>query len=233
MKKLVEMMILITTIAGLTSCNSKKETQNILFVNVDTQIDFMKANGKLYVENAEEIEPTLEKLTTLAKEHNIRVLNTCDYHTEHSPEISDNPDFIETFPPHCMQNTEGQRYIRETDPENPLVFDWDKEYDINEETLAFEKARNIVIRKDLFDVFTGNPNTEKIVETLSPDKVFVYGVATNVCVDFAVIGFADRGYEVFVIEDAIKELPKIPAPFEQWKKKDVKFIKADEVSNYL
>ncbi|PVX50860.1 nicotinamidase/pyrazinamidase [Balneicella halophila] len=231
MKKIVGFMILIATIAGLNSCVSKKKTTDVLFVNVDTQIDFMKANGKLYVENAEEIEPTLAELTKFAKERDIKVMNTCDYHTKDSEEISDTPDFVNTFPPHCMKNTEGQKYVKATTPNNPLVFDWSKDYDITEALLG--KNRNIVIRKDLFDVFAGNPHTDKIVETLNPKKVFIYGVATNVCVDFAVVGFADRGYEVYVIEDAIKELPNIPLPYETWKEKGAKFIKFDEIENYL
>ncbi len=71
-----------------------KDKTSILFWNVDTQVDFMKADGKLYVQNAEEIAPTLEKLTAFAKENNIKVVNTCDYHNENSQELSDTPDFI-------------------------------------------------------------------------------------------------------------------------------------------
>lgn len=213
--------------------NSEKQTNDILFWNVDTQIDFMKANGKLYVQNAEVIEPTLIQLTNFAKKHNIRVVNTCDYHNKNSQEISDNPDFIKTFPPHCMKDTEGQKFVEATMPDSPIIFDWDKEYTINKTTLNLEKERNIVIRKDLFDVFAGNPNTDKIVATLAPKKVFVYGVATNVCVDFAVVGLADRGYKVYVIEDAIKELPNIPPPFGRWEIKGVEFIKANKIINYI
>lgn len=233
MKKNIKIMIVIATALSLSACGCKTQTDDILFWNVDTQIDFMKANGKLYVQDAEAIAPTLAKLTEFAKENNIRVVNSCDYHNENSAELSNTPDFITTFPPHCMQNTKGQNFISETNPENPLVFDWNKQYTINEETLAMENARNIVIRKDLFDVFAGNPNTEKIVETLAPQKVFVYGVATNVCVNFAVVGLAERGYEVFVIQDAIQELPKIPVPFELWREKGITFIQAEEVADYI
>ncbi len=68
---------------------------------------------------------------------------------------------------------------------------------------------------------------------MTPEKIFVYGVATNVCVDFAVIGLAKRGYKVFVIEDAIKELPNIPTPFEAWKEQGITFINAEEITKYL
>ncbi len=210
---------------------SKNKTP-ILFWNVDTQVDFMKADGKLYVQNAEEIEPTLEKLTAFATSKGITVVNSCDYHNENSAELSDNPDFITTFPPHCMENTEGQAFVTATQPENPAIFEWKKDYTTEEIATKIATHRNIVIRKDLFDVFTGNLNTDNIVKALAPKRIFVYGVATNVCVDFAVIGLAKRGYEVFVIEDAIKELPNIPTPFENWKAHGIRFINASEITNY-
>ena len=64
-----------------------KNTASVLFWNVDTQNDFMKASGKLYVQDAEEIELTLERLTRFAKKYNIKVLNTCDFHNEKTIEL--------------------------------------------------------------------------------------------------------------------------------------------------
>lgn len=196
---------------------------NYFFCNVDTQNDFVEINGKLSVPEAEEIRPILKSLTKFAEKNNITVLNTCDYHNEKSEELSTKPDFIKTFPPHCMENTYGAKYIEETMPHNPFTFEWDKEYTSMEISDAVNKHRNLVIRKDLFDVFTGNPNTENIVNTIPSQRVIVYGLTTNVCVNYAVLGFIKRGYEVIVIEDAIKELPNIPLPHKLWQEKGVKF----------
>lgn len=197
---------------------------NWLFWNVDTQIDFVYPRGKLYVPGAEDLRPQWKELTRLAEDNSIRVVNTADYHYPNSAEFDANPDFINTFPEHCMANTRGADYIRETDPEDPVVFDWDKEYLITPELFSREDHRNFVIRKDAFDVFTGNPMTETILKHLKPDVVVVYGVTTNVCVDAAVKGLAKKVNKVIVIEDAIKELPKIPLPFEAWQKKGVEMV---------
>ena len=96
-----------------------------------------------------------------------------------------------------------------------------------------QQYRNIVIRKDAFDVFEGNPHTVKLLNLLHPSVVFVYGVTTNVCVDKAVCGLAKLGYKVFVLEDAIRELPKIPLPFKHWKDLGVKLIDSGKVKKYL
>ncbi len=208
-------------------------TKDILFWNVDTQIDFMNAKGKLYAPGAESIQPTLKQITSFASTRNIQVINSADFHFENSGELSNNPDFITTFPEHCMANTKGADYIDETNPTNPFAeVLWNQIYSENE-IKSFTEQRNIIIRKDAFDVFEGNPNTEAIVKQINPKKVFIYGVTTNVCVDRAAIGLADRNISVFVIEDAIKELPNIPLPFENWTKKGIKRISFSEIEKYL
>lgn len=204
-----------------------------LFWNVDTQEDFIDQAGKLYVKGAEEIRPILKQITDFAKAEGIRVINTCDYHYINSNELSSMPDFETSFPQHCMAGTAGAEFISETLPESPLLIDWDSELAIFAEFDDPERFRNFVIRKDAFDVFTGNPYAEKIVEILHPDKVFVYGVTTNVCVDNAVIGLSERGIKVYVFEDAIKELPNLPLPFGTWKAKGIDMISFSDVRKYL
>jgi len=205
-------------------------TNDLLFWNVDTQFDFVEPSGKLYVPGAELVKPIWKELTELGKTNNIKVVNTADFHYENSAELSASPDFNSTFPEHCMANTPGAKYVPETQPDNPAVFDWDKQYFTLDEV---NTHRNIVIRKDAFDVFAGNPHTESILKILSPKTVVVYGVTTNVCVNDAVVGLASRVEKVYVIEDAIKELPNIPLPFDNWKKLGVEMIRLEEFKAFI
>src|SRR3989338_8346269 len=198
--------------------------------NVDTQYDFMRADGKLYVQDEEKIEGNLEKLTNLFRKKGTAIVNTGDWHNEHTAEISDTPDFVNTFPEHCMQNTHGADYVGATKPANALYVDWqDEKADLD----AIAGAKEIVIYKDMFDVFAGNPHTDKIVDALGPDRVIVYGVATNVCVNYAVRGHLERGLEVYVVEDAIKELPNIPSPVDGWVKAGARLIRTEDAVNYI
>lgn len=205
----------------------KKE---ILFWNVDTQVDFVEPDGKLYVPGAEKLKPLWADIVDFAKVNDIRVVNTADFHHPDSAELSYQPDFISTFPEHCMSNTRGAEYVDETNPIDPFIVDWDKEFDAID---ALMENRNIVIRKDAFDVFSGNPYTNKIVEKLQPQTVVVFGVTTNVCVNDAVIGLVKRVNRVIVLEDATKELPKIPMPFDHWKKLGVEMMTFSELTEIL
>ncbi len=203
---------------------------DLLFWNVDTQLDFVSPNGKLYVQDAELLKPVWEKITQLAKTNSIRVVNTADYHYPDSTELSSTPNFINTFPPHCMANSEGAEYIIETNPENPIIFDWNKN---DTELFDIGPHRNIIIRKDAFDVFKGNQLTKSILNYMAPKTVIVYGVTTNVCVNDAVVGLINRVETVYVIEDAIKELPNIPLPFDNWKKLGVRIIQLKDLEKLI
>jgi nicotinamidase/pyrazinamidase len=206
-----------------------------VFWCVDTQADFMNEDGKLPVPNAESIKPNLKTLTDFARTNNIKVISTMDWHFEDSKELSKEPDFVETFPPHCMANTEGARFIDETSPDRgtTMVVDWSSQKGMNFHDI--HRFRNIIIRKDAFDVFEGNQLTEAIVNNLGipflDRPIFiVYGVSTNICVKSAVEGITKRGYMVKVVTDAIKELPNIPNPIEEWSKNEtIELVTTEQV----
>ena len=104
-----------------------------------------------------------------------------------------------------------------------MVIDWESQKGMNFHNI--HKSRNIIIRKDAFDVFQGNNMTESIVNNLGvpfldrPTFV-VYGVAGDVCVSFAVDGIMRRGYDVVLVIDAIKSLNegKFNEKVEEWTK---------------
>ncbi len=64
----------------------------LLFWDVDTLTDFMRAQGKLYLPGSEEINPTLEALTAFAHARRIPIVASADDHTASDAEISDAPD---------------------------------------------------------------------------------------------------------------------------------------------
>lgn len=175
-------------------------------MDVDTQKDFMNPDGALYVKGAESIKPNLKKLTDFARENNIMVVNTCDSHEEGDKELSDKPDFMTTFPKHCMVDSKGMEFIKETKPDE---FSEIYHGNISRNELNFD-YKDVVIYKDKFDVFEGNSHTDRFLDLINPDIVVVYGVATNVCVNCAVQGLLKRGIRVLVVEDGIKELPNLP-----------------------
>ncbi|HLD07358.1 MAG TPA: cysteine hydrolase family protein [Candidatus Nanoarchaeia archaeon] len=206
-----------------------------IFWNVDTQYDFMRDDelyhGLLYIPGAQGIESNLDRLTKLAAQRGIIVVNTADWHDEQSAEISATPDFKTTFPRHCMIGTPGAAYVPATAPARPYIIDWRDEHIDPAQVL---RHRNIVLYKDAFDIFAGSRHADPALQLLDPQRVIVYGVATNVCVDRAVHGLRDRGKEVSVVQDAIKELPgTLEQTLASWSARSVHLIRTDEVAGYL
>jgi len=200
-----------------------------IFWNVDTQYDFMREDGALPVKDAKKIESNLEALTRIAEYRGIKVVNTADWHNEYTKEISGKPDFRTTFPNHCMQKTRGAEYVPATQPKYPYVIDWQEEGFDPEQVL---ENRNVILYKDDFDIFKGNKHAEEVLKLIKPERAIVYGVATNVCVDFAVRGLLARGIQVYVPTDAIKELPGLPLEetLKEWKEAGAKLIKIEDVA---
>jgi nicotinamidase/pyrazinamidase len=84
----------------------------LLFWDVDTQLDFMRADGALYVPGSEEIIPTVGALTGFAYRRAIRIVASADDHVEGHHELSETPDFVTTFPPHCIRGPRGMEDSR-------------------------------------------------------------------------------------------------------------------------
>lgn len=168
------------------------DKRNWIFVDIDTQIDFMLPHGRLYVESAEQLLPLLKQLTQFARAHHIPIISSMDAHT------ADDPEF-QQFPPHCVKGTPGQQKVPETLTSAPVVIP---------ERGSFAlpgSAEQVIVEKSSLDIFS-NPNTEVLLAQLKRGELVVYGVATDYCIKAAVLGACIRGYGVKVLEDAIKGL---------------------------
>ena len=197
--------------------------------DVDTQVDFMEPNGKLYVPGARDVAPAMERLVAAARAANVVHVASADDHELTDPEISDTPDFTNTYPPHCLRGTRGGEKIRETKQRDPLPL----------ALLPFppgllpdmiESTREILLLKKNFNVFT-NPNTDPLLDALDPDEIVVFGVATDVCDDAAIRGFLRRGRRVVFVEDAARGLDeqRTAACTAFWREGGVEFSHVEEV----
>jgi nicotinamidase/pyrazinamidase len=164
-----------------------------VFVDIDTQFDFINSDGALSVPGAEQIRGNLRRLTRYALEHDIPIIASADAHSQDDKEF-------EIFPPHCVQGAPGQKKIGETSVPGAIV--------VKNAPMAgspddlIEKANQIVLEKQTFDVFS-NPNTATLFKATHADEHIVYGVATDYCVKAAALSLLEAGYKVIVVEDAI------------------------------
>ena len=196
--------------------------------DVDTQVDFMLPDGKLYVPGAEKTVPAMKRLVDAVRAAGVVHVASADDHELTDAEISDAPDFEQTYPPHCLRGTRGARKIPETEQEDPVPITFEP---LPEKYLA---GREFLLLKKSFDVFT-NPNTDRLLTHLDPDEIVVFGVATDVCDDAAIRAFLQRGRRVRFVEDAARGLDKarVAASTAAWREAGVQFTTADEAIRNL
>lgn len=204
----------------------------LLFWDVDTQRDFIEPTGRLYVPGAEQIRPALRALTAYAHQKRIRILASADDHEPGHRELSATPDFVETFPPHCMRGTEGQKKIPETALHDPLVVEPDQQDPAALALRARSHPGDILVHKHWFDVFT-NPNVLPIVRAIDPAVIVMYGVATDVCDKYAIEGLARHRphTRIYFVTDAARAINPLVAEhlLKEWAEEGVRLVKTEEI----
>jgi nicotinamidase/pyrazinamidase len=192
--------------------------------DVDTQVDFVHADGKLAVPDAPAAVPAMARLVEAARVAGIPHVASADDHELTDSEISETPDFAATYPPHCLRGTRGAEKIAETRQLDPVPLA------LTEVPAKWFKGREFLLLKKSFDVFT-NPNAERLLELFDPREVIVFGVATDVCDDAAIRGLVQRGRAVTFVEEASRGLDeeRTRACVAAWREAGVRFATVDEV----
>jgi nicotinamidase/pyrazinamidase len=166
----------------------------LAFFDVDTQVDFMRPTGRLYVPDAEQIVPNLERLMAWARENDVPVISSADAHSPDDPEFK-------IWQPHCVVGTPGQQRIPETLFAVPAI--------ISCRPGAFEPPQRwvgqFIVEKNTY-ASEGNPNYEALLQALGLRNAVVFGVATEYCVLADTLGLCRRGFNVDVVADAIKPI---------------------------
>ena len=204
----------------------------LLFWDVDTQYDFMRADGLLYVPGSEEILPTLKALTDYAHRNRIRILASADDHVPGHRELSDTPDFLTTFPPHCMRGTPGQRKVPETTLKNPLVIEPEPADASQVQARVAKHQGDLLLHKHWFDVFT-NGNIGAVLDALDPEQVVLYGVALDVCDKYAIEGLLQQrsSARLSLVTDAVRAIHADAGAqlLKDWARRGVKMVTSADV----
>jgi len=196
--------------------------------DVDTQVDFVHPDGKLAVPGAMEAVPAMARLVEAARAAGIPHIASADDHELTDAEISEEPDYSSTYPPHCLRGTRGAARIPETEQQDPVPLA------LTDVPGKWLRGREFLLHKKSFDVFT-NPNTDHVLALLDPDEVVLFGVATDVCNDAAIRGLLARGRSVAFVEDASRGLDeaRTAACLSSWRAGGVRFVTSETVLSEL
>jgi len=143
---------------------------------VDMQRDFCYENGALYI--GENAKRVIDPLRKVIESARgkMPVIYTQDWHRKNDIEFK-------IWKPHCLMNTEGAEIIKELEPEEG----------------------DYIVRKRRYSGFYGT-DLDLVLRELEVDRLFVAGVATNICVLHTVSDAVLLNYKVNVLEDCTATL---------------------------
>lgn len=195
----------------------------MIFIDVDTQRDFMNEDGALYVPGATAVRSNIERLLRAATERGITTIST---RCEHD---SDDDEF-DIFPPHCIRGTPGaERIFRDLPalPRHEIPHDAPAEPDAK-----LEMGTHYVIGKKVFDPFSnGWLNGLRENGSFRQMECILFGVATDYCVIAGGLGLVKGGARVLIVTDAISGVAPetTEAAIEQLRASGVDFVSTADV----
>jgi nicotinamidase/pyrazinamidase len=207
------------------------QPETTIFYDVDTQRDFLMPGGALFVPGAERIIPALATLTRIARGNHIRIVCSVDRHFPGDPELERNGG---RYPDHCMDGTDGQKKMSETEPLNPLFIP-NHPLSTREIETALNHKGELIFEKQEFDVFIGNRHARAILRMmLEPYRdIVIYGVYTEICVAHAVEGLTHLGPKLSIVSDAIADVVDGRPVRDTWQQAGISLLTVAEVKDLI
>jgi nicotinamidase/pyrazinamidase len=157
-------------------------------VIVDVQNDFCPG-GALPIERGDEVVPVLNRWIAAAVEAGAPVIASRDWHPLH------HLSFVESggaWPPHCLQDTPGAQFHPQLElPDSAMVV-----------------TKGIRSDRDQYSAFDETGLAAELRKR-KVRRLWVAGLAQDVCVRATVLDALDEGFDTIVIADAVR--PVTPA----------------------
>lgn len=151
----------------------KNETALVI---VDMQNDFAHPDGKLFVPGSRKTIPFIQKLLNKARENNMKIFFTQDWHTKYDPEFK-------IWGEHAVAGTWGSEIIDDLKPlENEFM-----------------------IKKLRYDAFFGTP-FDIYLRAFGIKTLIITGTVANICVLHTAGSAVLLGYDIIVPVDAVSGL---------------------------
>ena len=150
---------------------------------VDVQVDFCPG-GALPIQAGDRIIPAINEWIGKAEERRVPVFASRDWHPKHHPSFQSEGG---QWPQHCIQDTEGARFHPELKlPDSAVVVTKGVRFD-QDQNSAFDQT-----------------GLEAYLRRKAVRRLFVAGLALDVCVLATVVDASKLGFEVVLISDATR-----------------------------
>ena len=154
-----------------------------LLLAIDVQKDFCPG-GALPIEHGDEVVPVINGWIAAARDAGVPVYLSRDWHPKHHPSFEESGG---KWPPHCIQDTDGACFHPQLDmPHDAVIVTKGTRFD-QDQNSAFDQ--------------TGLADW---LQRLGIRRIFVAGLAEDVCVLATVLDGREAGFAMHLIENATR-----------------------------
>jgi nicotinamidase-related amidase len=169
-----------------------KLTRKRIIIDVDTQKDFLLAEGTACIRNHRRVLANIRRVVAWARVYGLHIISTAQIYRNGNG----NSEKINW----CLEDTEGVRKIHYTLLKRRRSFNADNYTDFSKDIL--KQNDQLILFKRCPDPFK-EPRAERILTELKADEFIVIGAAIEDAVKATVLGLLQRGKRVTIVIDAV------------------------------
>lgn len=162
-----------------------------ILVDIDTQKDFLLAEGKACIRNHRRVLAHIRRVMAWARTQNIPIISTAEVYPDNNGESTVN---------YCIDGTEGQRKIRYTLFGDRVAFPADGSTDLPRDMLR--RYKQIILHKRCVDPFD-EPRIDRLLSEVRASEFYLIGTTLEGAVKMTALGLLQRGKKVTVVVDAV------------------------------
>jgi nicotinamidase/pyrazinamidase len=162
-----------------------------IIVDIDTQRDFLLANGKACIGNHRRVLAHIRRVMAWARSKNVPIISTAEVHPNNNGNGQIN---------YCLDGTDGQKKIRYTLFNNRVSFAADGNTDLSRDMLR--RYKQVILHKRCVDPFD-EPRIDRLLSEVRANEFIVIGISLEGAVAACALGLLQRGKQVTVVIDAV------------------------------
>ena len=168
-----------------------KSRRKQILVDIDTQKDFLLADGKACIRNHRRVLAHIRRVMAWARTQSIPIISTAEVYPDNNGESTVD---------YCIDGTEGQKKIHYTLFNDRLTFVADGNTDVPRDMLR--RYKQIILNKRCVDPFD-EPRIDRLLSEVRANEFILVGTTLEAAVKMTALGLLQRGKKVTVVADAV------------------------------
>ncbi len=169
---------------------------------IDVQNDFADPNGSLYVRGGEDVVPVINAEIAAARSAGARVVYTADWHPPSTPHFARDGGI---WPVHCVGDTWGAEFHPNLIVDGPVV---------RKGTGGEDGYSGFSMKDPEGDTVTATGLADQL-QRWGTQRLVVCGLATDYCVKATALDGSSGGFDVLVLEPAVRSVDLEPGDGER------------------